>query len=331
MQNITRRDALRLLGASAAATAAGCTLTRSAGELQEVSCDKPNATLQAKARKNFKLGILTGVYGGLPLDEAARRMKEDGFTCVVLNYNYKDIVFNPAKPDWDVLKKITTAMDKNGLEIVGLFGYYNLIDPDADRRKPGEQHMDLLLNNWKRFGSNIISTETGTFDLKSQWDEDPKNHTEEGYKACRTAIDKLARAAEKAKAVIAIECYWKHVIGSAEKAERLLRDVASPALKLTMDPCNYFRNEDLPNMDSALKDIFKRVGKHTALAHAKDVKALPDGGQALPAAGKGVMNYPLYLRLLAQLDRPMPLTIEHLELKDVARARDYVKAQIEKI
>jgi hypothetical protein len=37
-----------------------------------------------------------------------------------------------------------------------------------------------------------------------------------------------------------------------------------------------------------------------------------------------VLDYPLYLRLLAGLDRGMYLTIEHLTLKDVVRARDYV-------
>jgi len=33
-----------------------------------------------------------------PALEAARRIKEDGFTCTVLQYNFKDIAFDPAKP-----------------------------------------------------------------------------------------------------------------------------------------------------------------------------------------------------------------------------------------
>jgi hypothetical protein len=54
-------------------------------------------------------------------------------------------------------------------------------------------------------------------------------------------------------------------------------------------------------------------------------------GPDLPASGKGVLDYPLYLSLLARLDRRMHLIIEHLELADVPRAKAYVLAQFEKI
>lgn len=333
MQNITRRDALRLFGASASSIAVGAALSRAADTPVTATQQAPDTKLRDKARKHFKLGIFTAVYASLPLDEAARRMKEDGFSCVVLGhgYQFKDIRFDPTNPDWEVLKKITGTLDKHDLEVVGLFGYYNVVNPNEEQRKTGEQHMNLLIKNWKRFGSPIISTETGTFNTQSPWEADPKNYTEHGYRACRTALEKHVREAEKTKAVIAIECYWKNIIDSAERTERLFNDIDSPALKLTMDPCNYFRNDDLPKMDAMVSDIFKRVGRQTVLAHAKDVKPMPDGGQTLPAAGKGVMNYPLYLCLLAELDRPIPLVIEHLQLDDVARARDYVKSQIDRI
>jgi len=35
--------------------------------------------LKTKARKNFRLGIASSVYARLPLEEAARRIKADGF------------------------------------------------------------------------------------------------------------------------------------------------------------------------------------------------------------------------------------------------------------
>jgi hypothetical protein len=44
-----------------------------------------------------------------------------------------------------------------------------------------------------------------------------------------------------------------------------------------------------------------------------------------------VLDYPLYLRLLAQLDREVYLSVEHVGLADVARARDYVLSQFERI
>ncbi len=335
MAEINRRDMLKIIGASAASLGAAgswawAAETKPAGKRKRQGGPR-RADLPAKAKKNIKLGIMSSVYAGLPVADAAKRIKDDGFSCVVLEYSFKDARFNPCNPDWAVLKKITTAFDKSGIEIAGLYGYHNVIDPNEANRKRNEQMIGTIINNWQRFGSPIISTETGSFNKTSQFEQDPKNFTEEGYKAAVKAFTNLARAAEKTKAIIAIEGYWKNLICSVDRAEQLFKDVNNPSLKLTMDPCNYYRNEDLPNMDHVLRDMFKRIGPQTVLAHAKDVKATENGGQDLPAAGKGVMDYPLFLRLLTRLDKPMPLIIEHLTIEDVSRARDYVKAQMEKI
>jgi sugar phosphate isomerase/epimerase len=54
-------------------------------------------------------------------------------------------------------------------------------------------------------------------------------------------------------------------------------------------------------------------------------------GTDLPASGRGVLDYPLFLRLLLDLDREMPLLIEHVGWQDVPRARDYVLAALKKV
>jgi len=314
---LSRRDCLKLAGAVALATP----VVGGAAD-----------DLKAKAKKNLKLAIFTGVYAGLPLEEAAKRIKADGFSGVALEGNFADVRFDPLAPDWKAADKITSALDRNGIKVVGLYGYYNVVAPNAENRKRGEQRMQFLIENWKRLGSNNISTETGSRNAESEWNDSPENATEAAYQQCRTSLEKFARLAEKTGAVISIETYWKNVISSAERAERLFRDVQSPALKLVMDPCNYFRKADLAQMQTMLRDIFQRVGKQTVIAHAKDVKAAANADDTeLPAAGQGVLDYPLYLRLLAELDREIYLAVEHLSLAEVPTARDYVLAQFEKI
>ncbi len=323
-ESLSRRDALRALGAAALAG-------RMALAAETTTKPQGSPSLREKARKNLKLGVSMQVYGGMPLEAAVRRVKEDGFGGVLCDYTaFKDVPFDHANPDWKAVDKIRTCFEGHGIEIVALFGYFNVVDPNPERRKVGEARMNTYLQNWKRFGCPIVSTETGTFNAESQWIEDPKNYTEAGYVACREAFKKLAGTADKAGATVAIECYWRNVIDSAERAERLFKEVDSPALKLTMDACNYFRNEDIPRMPVVLEDMFKRVGKHTVVAHAKDVKASPKGSQT-PAAGTGDLDYPLYLRLLTELDRGMWLLLEHVTAADVGRAREYVKAQFDKL
>lgn len=290
----------------------------------------PGDDLRAKAKKNLKLGIPTTVYGALPLEEAAARIKADGFTGVLTNFAFADIRFDPLAPDWKVADKIVGCFERRGIHVASLYGYYNVVDPDPVRRKRGEARMEALIAHWKRLGSPIVSTETGTFNAKSEWLDAPENATENGYLQCRAAIERLVRLAEKTGAVIAIEVYWRNVIDSIDRADRLLREIDSPALRLVMDPCNYFRKEDLPRMQPMLNEMFRRLGDKIVVAHAKDVKPAAEGTD-LPAAGQGVLDYPLYLRLLAGLDRPLDLVIEHLALADVPRARGFVLAQLEKI
>lgn len=309
----SRRDCLKNMGAAVLGAAAFGTAVR------EASADD----LQAKAKSQIKLGIAATVYRQLPLEEAVRRIRADGFSNVLTDFAFADVRFDPYSPDWEVAKKITSCFDRHGVRIASLYGYYNVVHPDPAKRRQGEERMEFYIANWKRFGCPVISTETGTFNRSSEWADSPENQTEEGYVQCRAAFERLARAAEKTGAVIAIEAYWRNVIGSIERAARLFRDVPSPALKLVMDPCNFFRKEQLPQMQTMLQEMFQQLGDRIVVAHAKDVKAAAEGTD-LPGPGQGVLDYPLYLRLLAQLNRPMDLIIEHLTLPDVARARDFV-------
>jgi sugar phosphate isomerase/epimerase len=313
MNTLNRRQWLKLTGVAAVG-------------LPFVSHAAPD--LRAKAKKNLKLGVFTGVYASLPLEEAARRIAADGFHGVVLEYGFADVRFDPWAPDWDKARQIMSTLAKHNLKVAGLFAYYNVVDPDAARRQRGEKRMQVLIENWKQLGSPVISTETGTLNEKSEWLESPENASEKGYQSCRAALEKLAQAAKKHGAIISIEPYWRNVIDSIARADRVLRDV--PGLKLVMDPCNYFRKEDLSRMDPMLEEMFSRLGRKIVLAHAKDVKASADGAD-LPASGKGVLDYPLFLRLLAGLNRELFLIIEHLTLDDVPRARDYVLSQFDKI
>jgi sugar phosphate isomerase/epimerase len=285
---------------------------------------------RAKAKKNLTVGIDSGVYRGLPLEEAVARIRDDGFRSVLTNYIFADVRFDPLVPDWDAAAKIVGCFERNGIEIAAVFGYVNVVDPVPARRKQGDARLETLLTNWKRLGCNNVSTETGTFNPKSAWLEAPENDTEKGYLQCRAALEKWAKVAEKAGAILSIEAYWRNIIGSIDRAERLLGEVESPALKLVMDPNNYFRKEDLANMQPMLREMFRRLGRHIVVAHAKDVKPAAEGTE-LPASGKGVLDYPLFLRLLAQLDRPLDLILEHLTLDDVPRARDFVIEQFEKV
>ncbi|MHB0959717.1 MAG: sugar phosphate isomerase/epimerase family protein [Pirellulaceae bacterium] len=317
-----RRAWLRAAAGTLAASQCAWSLaSRAAGD---------ESSLARPIRQNLKLGVHTGPYMKLPLAEAAARIRDEGFSCVLTEYAFADVGFNPLVPDWQAADKIVRTFEQHGIEIVAVFGYVNVVDPIPERLERGAARLTCLIENWKRLGCNNISTETGTFNTSSDWSDAPENFTEEGYTKCRVALEQWAERADKAGAVISIEPYWRNIIDSVERAERLFRDVPSPGLRLVMDPCNYPRKEDLPRMKPMIENLFQRLGEKIVVAHAKDVAPAAEGTD-LPAAGRGVLDYPHYLRLLAGLDRSMPLILEHLVLEDVNRARDFVLAALDRV
>ncbi len=316
----SRRECLQVLGASLVGAVAWPT----------VSAVAASDDLKQKAKQNLRLGVDANPYSQLPVAEAVRRIREEGFSNVLTSYTFADVRFDPWNPDWKAADTITGCFREHDVRIATVFGYFNVVDPDPARRRKGEERMEFFIANWKRLGCPLLSTETGTLNRESEWVDAPENESEESYVACRKAFERLVRLAEKSGAVIAFEAYWQNIIRTIERAERILNDIPSPAFQLVMDPCNYLRKEDLPQMQPLLEDMFRRLGSRIAVAHAKDVKAA-EKGTDLPASGLGVLDYPLYLRLLAQLDRPLDLIVEHVTLPDVPRARDYVLAQLEKV
>ena len=228
---MNRRDMLKVVGAGVATSI----LT------PRPTLAEPVLALRVLAKKNFKFGAFTSVYATLPLEEAAKKIKDDGLDGVVMQYAFKDVHFDPLKPDWDVLEKINSALYRNELKVAGLYGYYNVVDPDAERRKNGEETFACLGATGRSSARRSSPWEQGTFNPKSQFREDPKNFTEDGYQAVKTAFERLAHLAEGTNAVIAIEAYSANCIDSVDLAVRLFKEVNSPSLKLTMDPANYFR------------------------------------------------------------------------------------------
>jgi len=53
--------------------------------------------------------------------------------------------FDLAKPDWDAVKKIRASLDRQGLAVAGLYGYYNMVAPDPEVRRKGRERMEFLL------------------------------------------------------------------------------------------------------------------------------------------------------------------------------------------
>jgi sugar phosphate isomerase/epimerase len=83
---------------------------------------------------------------------------------------------------------------------------------------------------------------------------------------------------------------------------------------VVIDAANLFHPADLAHIPAVLQNAFDLLGADIVLAHAKDLSA---SGEVV-AAGKGVLDYDLYLRLLQKAGYSGPLILHSLAEEEVA-------------
>lgn len=122
----------------------------------------------------------------------------------------------------------------------------------------------------------------------------------------RSAVD----LAKQTGVVLGFEPEVNNVVDSAQKARRLLDEIGSPNLKVTMDAANLFHAGELPRMKDILDEAFALVGKDIVMAQAKDLDH--DGDAGHKAAGQGKLDYSRYLSLLHAYGFKGPLLLHGL-------------------
>src|SRR3569623_4692 len=116
--------------------------------------------------------------------------------------------------------------------------------------------------------------------------------------------------AADASVTLAVEPEVTNLVDSAAQARRLLHEMASPHLKITMDGANLFLAGELPRMKQVLDDAFALLGRDIVIAHAKDLSHDDDAGNV--AAGHGLLVYDHYLALLRASGFAGPLLLHVL-------------------
>ncbi len=290
----------------------------------------------------LSVGIFTGYYP-YNTDEVIQRIKATDFNCVQLDVSFKDCDATKGELTVEKAKEIQEKFRDANLPIIAVSSYTNFIHPNPKKRKANIDYLKSMISFAKHLGCTYVASETGTYNEESDWVWDDRNASEEVYQETLSIIKDIVSHAESEGVTFLIENYVNNVIGTVAQVERLFQDVNSPHLGLVCDPTNYFSDANIEDVDAELVRIFDKLAPYMKIAHAKDCKRTSDlsekhanidadeshtfrgsGGVELPAAGLGVLNYPLYLELLAKHHPNMPLIIEHLDESDIPRAKGFV-------
>lgn len=296
----------------------------------------------------LSMGVFNGYYP-YGLEESVRRIREDGFSCVQLDLSFKDMAIDVEKLDKKTCRRIRDAFRNGNVQIAAITGDLNFVHPDPGVRDGNIRKMKSLLKHARDLGCGYVVSEVGTFFPTHNWTHHPKNKTEEGYQELLPIIVDLVKFAYDHGATYLVEPCSNHVMHSVERVLRLFADVNHKSMGFVMDPANLYTPDNIDaNPDQFLLDAMDALKNIILLAHAKDCRragttqALKadidagdghafrgEGGIELPAAGLGIINYPLYLDKLFRINPNMPILIEHVDSREeLLAAKRYVEEKM---
>ena len=258
----------------------------------------------------IQIGILLGTFGGPTLEARLDGAKACGLDCVQLSLDCAGLPAMPEEISPELARRIRREATARGITIASVQGTFNMCHPDGEQRRAGLRRLRVLAEACPRLGASKVHLCTGTRDPGNMWRRHPDNDTAAAWQAMAACVREATVIAQGAGVVLGFEPEVNNVVNSARKARRLMDEIGSPHLKVTMDAANLFPTGELPRMKEILEEAFSLVGKDIVMAHAKDLDHDGDAGH-LPA-GHGRLDYGRYLSLLHAYGFKGPLLLHGL-------------------
>jgi len=319
----------------ASALTAGATSGRSllaAAESEAPAAPPQGATLREVGMKQntlMQIGILLGTFGGPTLEGRLDAVKACGLDCVQVSLDCAGLPAMPEEIPPELASRIRRAASARGITIAAVQGTFNMSHPDAEHRRAGLRRLRVMAEACPQLGTAKIHLCTGTRDRDNMWRGYPDNDSPEAWRDMAACVREAADIARQAGMVLAFEPEVNNVVDSAQKARRLLDEIGSPHLKVTMDGANIFHTGELPRMREILDAAFALVGKDIVLAHAKDLDHDGDAGH-LPA-GHGKLDYDRYLSLLHTYGFTGPLLLHGLSEAQVPGCIAFLREKLARL
>ncbi len=305
----SRREFLRLAGAIAAGT--------TCGDNRVMAADAEPPQIGILLATTFTTGTLEARL------DAARAC---GLACVQMSMACANLPEMPDQIPAELPGRIRREASARGIAIASVTGTFNMSHPDVEHRRTGLRRLRVLAEACPQMGTSSIHVCTGTRDPNSMWRYNPENGSPESWRDMAACMREAADIARQANVVLAFEPEMSNVVDSARKARRLLDEIGSPHLKVTIDPANLFHAGELPRMKEILDEAFALVGKDVVLAHAKDLDH--DGEAGHKPAGQGVLDYDRYLALLRKYNFKGPLLLHGLTVAQVPGCMAFLREKL---
>lgn len=282
------------------------------------------AALPLAAQSRPQLGILVATtYTTGTLESRLDEAKAHGFECVQLGLSCAGLPDMPDEIPAHLPATFHAATKSRNLKFASIQALFNMAHPDPAHRQSGLRRLRLITEAFPNLPVHIA---TGTRNTQSMWRHHPDNRIPEAWRNMLATVREATRIAAATNSILAFEPEINNIADTARRSLRLLDEVASPHLKVTLDPANLFPTGTLPRMKEILTEAFELLGKDMVLAHAKDLDH--DGDAGHKAAGEGLLDYNLYVSLLRKYNYTGPFLLHGLTKAQVPTSLAFLKSKL---
>ncbi|MDE7261357.1 MAG: sugar phosphate isomerase/epimerase [Oscillospiraceae bacterium] len=159
---------------------------------------------------------------------------------------------------------------------------------------------------------------------------DANTHSEEALETFIRGLAPVVEQAEHWGVSVAIEPVWKHIVYDADRAVQVLRAIASPNLRIILDPVNLLYAGNADERDRVIGEAIDKLGEHVAVVHIKDFVREGDSLRAV-AAGTGEMDYTRILRFMKERKPYIHATLENTTNDNAEASRELLQRKYEEI
>ncbi len=266
----------------------------------------------------MELGIFSRTYEVNGLDKTYQRMTSHGIYHTQFNLSNVGLASLPKEIDVSKLEEIHEMNQKYGVTIDCLSGTFNMIGED---RESGIAQFELQCQIAHELEIPIVSLCTGSKNKESKWKWSDENLTKEAWNDLMDTTRRILIYAQKYDVILGVETEASNIVNNAKCARKYLDEVNDSHLKIIMDGANLFHIEQISQMKEVLNEAFSLLGNDIVLAHAKDF----DSNLNFVAAGKGILDFDYYTKLLKKAGYTGPLVMHGLSEEEVPSSVEFLR------
>lgn len=275
----------------------------------------------------MQIGIFAKSFPGTDPATVLRASAEAGYDGVQYNMACSGLEPMPEAISDEAASAVASAAKATGLHIYAVSGTYNMVHPDPAIRQEGDRRLEVLAASCRFLGTGLVTLCTGTLDPHDQWRAHPGNGSPDAWRDLLQAFETAIGIAERHDILLGVEPELANIVSSAAQAARLIGELQSPRIRIVLDPANLFEVASLEAQRRLISEAVNLLGDRLSMAHAKDRLASGD----FAAAGKGVVDFPHFFRVLKTAGFDGPVVTHGLSAAEAPGVAAFLRKTLEAV